>query len=84
MAERLYSTVGCLFLRATNFANGLKFKETIFTNVATLVSSFQSIISVTIEFPLIFGETSFMEVAKIHKTCSPQKRCPTVADSPKT
>ena len=41
-----------------------------------LQSSLQSAIHVTIEFPLIFHETFFVEVPKIHKIreiCSPQK-----------
>ena len=43
------------------------------------LSSLQSAISVTIEFSLIFGETNFVEVPKIRKICSSQKRHPTVA-----
>ena len=61
----LLSTVGCLFSRATNFENG-KFEETILRK--TVVSSLQSAIRVvTIEFPLIFDETNFMKVLKIHE-----------------
>ena len=44
---------------------------------STLVSSLQSAIHVTIEFPLIFGETNFVEVPKIHeihKICSPRQK----------
>ena len=44
-----------------------------------LVSSLQSAIRVTIEFPLIFGKTNFVEVPKIHKIhkiCSPGKKAP--------
>ena len=44
-----------------------------------LVSSLQSVICVTIEFPLIFGKTNFMEVPKIHKIrkiYSPGKKAP--------
>ena len=46
---------------------------------STLVSSLQSAIRVTIEFLLVFGETNFMEVPKIHEIheiCSPQKKEP--------
>ena len=46
---------------------------------STLVSFLQSAIHVTIEFPLIFGETNFVEVPKIHEIreiCSPQKKAP--------
>ena len=49
-----------------------------------MVSSLQSAIHVTIEFPLIFGETNFVEVPKIHEIseiCSPQKSHPTVMRS---
>ena len=54
------------FSRATNFANGLK-KEVQgnYYHKSTLISSLQSAIHVTIEFPLIFGETNFVEVPKI-------------------
>ena len=53
-------TVGA-FLRATNFANGLK-KEVQgnYFYESTLMSSLQSAIQVTMEFPLIFGKTNFM------------------------
>ena len=37
---------------------------------STLASSLQSAIHVMVEFPLIFGETNFMEFAKIHEICS--------------
>ena len=40
------------------------------------MSSLQSAIRVTIEFSLLFGETNFVEVPKIHeihKICNPQK-----------
>ena len=77
---RLFTVVGCLFSRATYFVNGLKHE--VWGNYfyeSTLVSSLQSAIHVTIEFPLIFGETNFEEVPKIHeicKICSPQKKVP--------
>ena len=41
-----------------------KFEETVFTNLHSL----QSAIHVTIAFPLIFGETDFMEVGKSMKS----------------
>ena len=76
-------TVERLFSRATNFVNGLR-KEVQgnYFHEFTLVPSLQSVIHVTIEFPLIIGETNFMEVPEIHKiheTCSPRKRRPTVS-----
>ena len=72
-------TKGCLFSRATNFTNGLKKKVWgNYFHESTLVSSFQSVICVMIEFLLIFGDTNFVEVSKIHKICSPQKRPPVV------
>ena len=46
---------------------------------STLVSSLQPTICVMIEFLLILGETNFMEVPKIHKICSFQKRYSTVS-----
>ena len=55
------------FLRATNFVNG-KFGETIFMYESTMVPSLQSAIHVTIEFPLIFSETNFMEIPKSTKS----------------
>ena len=60
----LYST----FLRAKNFVNGLEkeVRENYF-HESTLVSSLQSVICVTIEFLLIFGEIIFMEVPKSTK-----------------
>ena len=67
------------------FFEGYKFREWEVRgnhfHKSTLVSSLQSAICVTIEFLLIFGETNFMQVPKIHKIheiCSPQKRRPTV------
>ena len=53
------------FLRATNFANGLK-KEVQgnYFHESTSVSSLQSAICITIKFPLIFGETNFVKVPK--------------------
>ena len=56
------------FLRATNFTDGLKtdVRENYYYK-STLVSSLQSAIYVTIEFPLIFSETNFVEAPKIHK-----------------
>ena len=77
------------FPRATNFTNGLKRKleETIFTNLHWYLASLQSAIRVTIKFLLIFGETIFVEVPKIHEireVCSPQKVCPTVTIAQQT
>ena len=40
---------------------------------STLVSSLQPVIRVTKEFLLIFGETNFAKIHKIHKICSSQK-----------
>ena len=70
--EKSCDAVGHLFLRATNFVNGLKKKvrRNCF-HESTLVSSLQSAICVMIEFLLIFSETNFMEVPKIHEFCSP-------------
>ena len=66
-------TVGHLFSRATNFTNGGSyFHESI------LVSSLQSAICVTIEFPLIFGEIKFVEVPKIHEIGILRKKAPYV------
>ena len=51
------------------------------------MSSLQSAIRVMIEFLLIFGETIFVEVPKIHEireVCSPQKVCPTVITAQQT
>ena len=50
-------------------------------HTSTLVSSLQSAICVMIEFLLIFDETNFMEVAKIHEICRSRKK---VAYSNKT
>ena len=70
------------FSRATNFTNGLKrkFEETIFKNLHFF--SLQSVICVTIGFPLIFGKTNFMEVQKSMKSAKfvvLEKRRPTVS-----
>ena len=57
------------FSRATNFVNGL-YKKEVRDNCfheSTLMSSLHSAISVTIEFLLIFGETNFVKVPKIHE-----------------
>ena len=45
---------------------------------STLVSSLQPAIHVTIEFLLIFGETSFVKIHEIHKICSSRKKLRTV------
>ena len=71
------------FSRATNFTNRLK-KEVRgnYFHESTSVFSNQFAIRVTIEFPLIFIETNFVEVPKIHKIremCSPWKRHPMVS-----
>ena len=57
------------FSRATNFANQLK-KEIRgnYFHESTLVSSLLTAICVTIEFPLIFGETNFVQVPKSTKS----------------
>ena len=68
-------TVGRLFIEGYKFRQwkvwGNHFCE------STLVASLQSAIHVMIEFSLIFSETNFMKVPKIHeiheKICSPQK-----------
>ena len=70
------------FSRAINFVNGLisEVQGNCF-HESTLVSSLQSAIHVTIEFPLIFGEKNFVEVPKIHeihKIFNPRKRRPMV------
>ena len=63
---------GRLFSRATNFANGLKRElQGNYFHESTLVSPLHFAIHVMIEFPLIFDETNFVEVPKIHKICSP-------------
>ena len=49
---------------------------------STLVSSLQSKIHIMIEFPLIFSETYFVEVPKIHKNCSPQEKTLYIIASP--
>ena len=53
------------------FCEGYKFREwEVWGNhfhESTLVSSLQSAIRVTIAFPLIFGETNFVEVPTIHE-----------------
>ena len=43
---------------------------------STLVPSLRSAICVTIEFLLIFSETNFVEVPKIHEIGSPGKKAP--------
>ena len=76
---------GHLFSRATNFANGLKREvRGSYFHESTSVSPLHFAIHVTIEFPLIFDETNFVEVPKIHKIFSPQKRHPTVLYSIRT
>ena len=74
-------TIGCLF-------EGYKFHEWTekeapgnYFHESTLVSFLQSAIRFTIEFPLIFGETNFVEVPKIHEIhefLALEKRHPTV------
>ena len=65
--------IACSYHRVP-FFEGYKFREWTKKEVqgnyfceSTLASSFQSVICFTIEFPLIFGETNFMEVPKIHE-----------------
>ena len=70
------STVGHLFW-GLQISVKIKFEDTIFMYLPSL----QSAIHVMIGFPIIFSETSFMEVPKIHKICkicSPWKGCPMV------
>ena len=57
------------FLRVTNFVNGLK-KEVRgnYFHKSTLVSSLQYAIHVIIGYPLIHGETNFVEVPKSMKS----------------
>ena len=43
---------------------------------STLVPSLQPAICVTIKFLLIFGETNFVQVPKIHEIGSPGKKAP--------
>ena len=72
------TTVGQLYFEGYKFCECTKRK---YFHESTLVSSLQFAIHVTIEFLLIFGETNFVEVPKIHEICeicSPQKRCPKV------
>ena len=46
----------------------------------TLVAPFTIHVNLhAIEFPLIFGDTNFVEVPKIHKMYGPQKRAPYIA-----
>ena len=69
-------TVGRLFSRAINFANGARkgvrgnyFHET------TLAELFTTHVNLhMMEFPLIFGETNFVEVPKIRKIYGPRKK----------
>ena len=82
MSEGFAGILWMSFSRATNFANQLK-KEIRgnYFHESTLVSSLLTAICVTIEFSLIFGETNFVQVPKIHKIyeiCSPQERRPTL------
>ena len=67
------------FLRATNFANGARkgvrgnyFHETTLAELFTIHMNLHAM-----EFLLIFGETNFVEVPKIHEICiiyGPRKR----------
>ena len=72
------STIGRLFSRATNFANGARkavcgnyFHKTTLAELFTIHVNLHAM-----EFPLIFGETNFVEVPKIRKIYGPQKRAP--------
>ena len=61
------------FLRATNFANGAR-KGVCgnYFNKMTLVELFTIHMNLHVmEFPLIFGETNFVEVTKIHEIYGP-------------
>ena len=66
------------------FFKGYKFREwevwgNHFQEYTLVSASLQFAIHVTIGFPLIFGETNFMEVPKIHEihvSCSPRKKAP--------
>ena len=68
------------FFKGYRFCKGTKKGN--YLHESTLMSSLQSVIRVTIEFPLIFSETNLVEVPKmyeIRKICRPQKRHPTVS-----
>ena len=77
----LYPTVWCLFSRVANFANGARkgvhgnyFHETILAELFTIHVNLH-----VMEFPLIFGETNFVEVPKIReftKFTTLEKRAP--------
>ena len=68
------------------FFEGYKFhewteKESLRKQFSQIYISLQPTIHITIGFLLIFSETKFAEVRKIHKIykiCSPRKRHPTV------
>ena len=66
------------FSRATNFANGARkgvcgnyFHQTTLAELFTIHVNLHAM-----EFPLIFGETNFVKVPKIHEIYGPQKRVP--------